>query len=61
MSSSCWNSLISHARLTEGAALSVGDPEVTEADPGVGADDPVPHGDLQSTDPKLVFHNDVVH
>lgn len=53
--------MISHARLTEGAALSVGDPEVTEADPGVGADDPVPHGDLQSTDPKLVFHNDVVH
>lgn len=45
MSSSCWNSLISHARLTEGAAPFVRDAEVTEADPDVGVDYPVPHLD----------------
>ncbi|CAK6970009.1 unnamed protein product [Scomber scombrus] len=35
---SCWNSLISHARLTEGAALRVRDPEVAESDPAAGMD-----------------------
>lgn len=38
ISSSCWNSLISHAKLTEGAALPVRGPKLTGANCGAKTD-----------------------
>ncbi|CAB1460400.1 unnamed protein product [Pleuronectes platessa] len=56
----CWNSLISHARVAKGgggAALRVGGPEVVESGPGGGTGRPPPRLDFrESSSSSILVH-----